>query len=556
MNVPYNEHNCKLIKGNPVISLLRPLHPGASRLQRFARALKTYILLDLDDYRCNKFFTHPSLSRAELKRHANGPYHYIIHPFSKISKYVQRIFFLVLTHRCIFDILNKDKPTIIQYTCYIRDIINCFIMMCFFMTGYVNYSTREVFIQPSKIRKHYLKTYFLVDLYLATDEFYWMLPLDDMAIVCKIVSKILYVVRFKSIDDTVDSTLNSLGFGKNTVFILFHFWAIMVCLHIFTELIYWIPTQIYISDNIYPNTSWVFRENLSFHEYTIDTYAKSFLIVLSYFLGAAYNDYVREPNEQLLLAVLTFTGRFYVLIIIAKVLSLFGHSDISQSDYENRLYQLCNYMRTMKVPEHLQSKIIDRLKYNYQKKFFDEKELLSIFTEQIKTEIFLYGARNLVNNNTILGYLPKHELAKLFVYMKSQIFDPDELIQHYKSKQRFVFFISSGTVACYTKEGLEFLHLKDGDIFGMLNLQPKLDALSSVTYVATEMTEIYFVHYKYLKLAFADRSEYLKYFNEIRTERIKIMERLKKLTKSGQRIIFDLKRGVLLEKPKRRYMAD
>ncbi|XP_056635429.1 potassium voltage-gated channel subfamily H member 5-like [Diorhabda sublineata] len=342
------------------------------------------------------------------------------------------------------------------------------------------------------------------------------------------------------------------GFGKTFIFLLEQFTTLLIILHFYTSMFFAIPYNLYIRNNHVPVDSWISIRNLTITEYRLDTYFEGSMIVLSYFFGSYYHDPIKLPIEQLLLFFFTFTGRSFVLVIIGRMLSNFGFSDRADTEYENILIQVNSYMRSYQVPIEIQEQIIERFEYTYQKKYFNVQQMMTILTDHLKTELFLFGAKNLISNNPFLKSLKPNELALLFSHMKSMIFSKHEVILSGFQAQNNIYFILSGTVAGYS-EGVEVFHAKDGDVFGIATLYTPLELANYWYVVAIETTEVYFINKKRMYTFMQDRPDVTKYFLEIFTERLdKLEQQIRQKYEGGEDIRELLKKGILLEKLKNR----
>ncbi|CAG9830412.1 unnamed protein product [Diabrotica balteata] len=526
----------------------KPLHPAAGILAKLYVKYKSLVILDLNSTQAKEHYTHASVMRAELRRHANGPQSYIIHPFSKLNAFIERFFFLLLLHRTVFVVYAKLKSPNLFLSCLVRDAFHVFIMACFFFTGYADKKTREVCTDHCSVIKHYLTTYFVIDLYLAIEEYIQILRFEIVTLFVMCISLLSYIIRFRSISYLINDTLVALKINKTFCFILSQTALLAFVLHIFTSLAYWVPTHWYNHFQNHPNDSWISQKGISFKKYDVFTYIDSYSLVVAYFMGTSCYDVVTQPIEQLIFVIYTFTGRLYILVIIAKVLIFFGYSDVSESAYENLYYQLTNYIRAMKVPPQIKKTLFERLNYTYQKKYFNEQEILSTFTEHIKSELFLFGGRNLISKNLLLKNLDKYELSKLFINMKSHLFSPEEIILDFDDIQPYVFFVSTGSVAGFTLEGMQFIHLGDGDVFGCIRLHPSAQRLYNPLYLSLETTEVYYIHYKELRWALHDNHSVYNYFESIRRERLSKYTRCTIFKGKMETTLDQLKKGELLEK--------
>ncbi|CAH1109930.1 unnamed protein product [Psylliodes chrysocephalus] len=561
------KHVCKL-ENEPVKSFLPPLHPAGKCHQKFQRKLRLLLTLNDKDLRCKTFFRTTSSLRNEQRRHGKSPYWFVIHPFSKMNVFIERLFLILFIERWLFFVAIYDRPYSIVVLHYIRDFFHALVMAAFFITGYIESKINKIIISPKKIAMRYLKTYFFIDFYVLLEDncdvvveniVIWLqknvswapetsvpfvIPLSVLSIVC-------YIIRMRSILKIIKFNAASLGLGKLSTFILTQSTMVIFVLHFYTFQFYHIPWQIYFHNNYIPEDSWIVKRNITSVEYTFESYTEGFLIVLSYFLGSSYSDIITQPNEQLLLFIFCFTGRLYVLVIIGKILVYFGIGDTGESQYECLFLQLDNYMKSMDVPLHLQTQIIERFKFNYQKKYFNVQELMATLTDYLKTELFMHGAKKLIALNGFLKHLGSIELGLLFAHMTSETYAKEEIIVGELRERTHTYFILSGSVSAIGSDGVELFHLQDGDEFGLLNLSKlaSYESYYSFCFVAIETTEVYSLEKKWIQMVLDRIPKLGKYFNQRAEERMAKIKLAYKTEEIGGEIVLDnMMKGRILER--------
>lgn len=174
---------------------------------------------------------------------------------------------------------------------------------------------------------------------------------------------------------------------------------------------------------------------------------------------------------------------------------------------------------------------------------------LSIFKNN-----FLYF-RYLFDKVTLFAGMSKALLGTIIGSLTNHIYLPRDVIMSEDDFDDCMYFIAYGTVAVYNKDGNELCHLVDGNIFGECLLAcPSLNKESRV--VAIETTEVFQLErddFVYCLKTFGDFSKKLK---ESIAKKLEYMDHLEKqITESKLRradIIFDLRRGKIIEKNKHR----
>ncbi|XP_057651918.1 potassium voltage-gated channel subfamily H member 6-like [Diorhabda carinulata] len=553
-------HRCslRLIDTKPA---LLPLGPGSGWYQKFSRAMKKLTVLNENDMKCRNFLKTGAALRIEKRRHASSKYWYIIHPFSKLNRIIEITFFITLVHRWIFFMDNIEEPDKYLRTAIARDIVHTIIMISFFFTGYVKHTTKEIYIHPKDTIRHYFVTYFFIDLFLLIEEnrvrtighLLKLLNLinwrDTIIATVIFVSLVLTTIRFVSVQNVITNSVEYFGLGTAASFIIKHVCTFIFILHFFTFLLFVIPFNMYVTNQRVPPDSWISQRKLTIDKYTANTYAESFLIVISYFFGSNYIITIKQPYEQLLLFLCTFTGRIYILFVIGTILTKFGSSDKADTEYDNIITQFNSYMTAQHVPSDIKDQVIERFEYSYQRKFFNVEQMMTILTERLKTELFLFGAKQLISSNKFLKSLNVSDLCWLFSHMKTAVVGKTETVVDYMHYVNSIYFVLSGTLAAYYKD-LEIFHVKDGDVFGVIILFK--NEASPYNVIAIETSEIYYVKKKWLDILLEKHPEAFKYFKTIYAERMKKFHDVRMKREAGEDGRELLRKGLLLEKLKRR----
>ncbi|XP_028142433.1 uncharacterized protein LOC114336290 [Diabrotica virgifera virgifera] len=564
-------HKCLLTR-QAHTSSFAPQHPSMRWHGKLLHCIRKWLTLNENDIRCRNFLKTGSALRAEQRKHSRGKYWYIIHPFSILSLIVEIVFLVTILHRMTFSITIIIYPKWYESSAKLRDILHGICMVTFFFTGYVDRKTKHIFIKTSQTLKHYLLTYFLVDLFLMFEDNsdamihnllhlmqvdkkhhhqarqLFAMPINMLAFIC-------YYIRLLSCMPIITNIFLSFGCGRLAIFVVANLAICIYILNTFTFLVYDIPVNIYTGNNSYfPNDSWISLRNQSFHVYTLDTYMESLLLVICYFFGSYHYDVIKQPCEQLMMFLITFLGRAYVLVIIGRILAKFGVSDRAEIEYENMWIQLQSFMHSLDVPLYLQNQIGEKFEYNYQKKFFNTQQMIKVLTSHLKTELFLFGSKKLISMNAFLKLLTSQELGALFSRMKSTVYSSNEIVLGNYRASNNLFFVLSGTVAIFVGE-TEAFHLQDGDMFGLHSLfMDDQNAYDFPIFVLTlEPTEIYYVNKRWIVTLMESKGDVYRYLHSLYLERMKITtDAALRKRRTGQDVRNLLKTGSVLERRRKR----
>ncbi|KAJ8954656.1 hypothetical protein NQ314_007056 [Rhamnusium bicolor] len=231
----------------------------------------------------------------------------------------------------------------------------------------------------------------------------------------------------------------------------------------------------------------------------------------------------------------------------SEVLRMFGITSVSESRYEQRLTQLEEYMTSKKLPLHLRKRLLKYYDYKLQKRYFNESEILSTLSEHLRNELSLFSARKLIQNSSIFKLLPKSIHSTVIALMTSQTYSPGDVILPSGIIAEATYFISSGTVAVITDDGLELCHLEDGYELAIGALLSSTH-IQRYTYVAVETTEVFFMS----KLIFFDfiqsYSEVVNLLEAIVKRRLAKYEQIEEnIKRGGSDFLSELHGGLVLE---------
>ncbi|KAG5865293.1 hypothetical protein JTB14_012363 [Gonioctena quinquepunctata] len=308
-----------------------------------------------------------------------------------------------------------------------------------------------------------------------------------------------------------------------------------------------VPKLIYGND--FPEGSWLAQANI----YELNQvefrklYAESLLLTFCFFFGATHDKYTIEyTNEKIVLTIITIVGRLYTLYMIADLLKLFGLVGVSESKYEQCLGQLEEYMSSKNLPDELRVRLLKYYEYKLQKHYFNENQIIATFSEHLKTEMFLYSAKKLIEKEKILKNVPKNNLGVMFAYMKSETFLPTDVITRAGAKVDNVFFILSGTVAVINSDDIEIMHLEEGDEFGFW---VSAEGNIMYTHVAVEITELFYLPKKVFLQFLQEYPDVAKHADNMVKKKIGRFNAIEaSLERGGEDVISELRTGRLLEK--------
>lgn len=503
--------------------------------------------------------------KREQKMQIKNAYWFVIHPFSIVANVLEVAFFIAwlwqyLTMPVMYGI-PYQWPLWSLVIHRIGNVLHWLVFISFFISGYVDEVHKEVCLDMKKIVVHYLKTYFIFDFIAVA--FLDFLELSSLQIreerhynryvfLVDIITLLALLVRFKSFQKGMRNIFQSFDVNSTAYFVIHHAIVCIIILNILTIHCYSVPLAYYNGD--FPPNSWIAIAKLEDYRETsfFRIYNECLLIVLCYFYGATYEIYpVALPIEQFTLVAIALFGRLYSLYLIAELLRLFGMVSIAESKYEQYLSQLEEYMSAKNLPAKLRMRLVKYYEYKLQRRYFNEPQMMQTLSEHLRTELFLFSARRLIDKAVVFKSLPKSTLGSIFAVMKNETFLPGDYVTKAGITLENVYFISSGTVSVISITGIELQHLEDGEEFGFFNFfRPGPEKYS---HVAVETTEIYYIAIRALQDFLNAYPEVTKFFYVRMRNRAKLYQEVNMYAaKQGEDVCTTLRKGYVLERRSRR----
>ncbi|KAJ8916694.1 hypothetical protein NQ315_000339 [Exocentrus adspersus] len=534
------------------------LAPNACRLRRTLRYMRHVVLVTHSHYKCRKMYRNFSAIRAERRRHATGPYFYVIHPMSSLSVVMEVAFVFVymflLCYEPLRSFMIQDEPELaVQFKRYAVHSVQTVLTVLWFNIGYVEAQTKQIVLETKKIVRKYLTTYFVWDFaanmymgfimqrmaqYVVDEEFRYYFR--DFYLYVRVLA---LWIRLSTLLQSLEDLLLHLNVGKSIRSIVVYTVRTLMYLHICAYFIFGIPKTIYM-DN-FPPDSWVSQAQLNRKSPVIYQYCETFIMAACYFTGIAYIHEGRLLNEQIILVVISFVGRLYTLYLLADVLNLFGVTGVSESLYERNLAMLMDYMDTKELPANLKRRMLSFYRYKFQRRYFKENDIIDSLSEGLRTELFLFSAGKLCEKVQMFSKLPKETLGAIVASMHVNIYSANEVIIGMGSEVQDIYYISSGTVTITDARGFELCHLEDGNQFGITSL---LLSVQIYSVMAVETTEVFTINKDVLKQFLLPHPDAINDLYKAAKRRLRQLQLLSQRADEPN-LLTDLQSGLVLEVP-------
>ncbi|XP_038664330.1 potassium/sodium hyperpolarization-activated cyclic nucleotide-gated channel 2-like isoform X2 [Scyliorhinus canicula] len=269
-----------------------------------------------------------------------------------------------------------------------------------FYIGYVDEKEEIIIMDRKKIKNHYLKTWFVVDLI-------GIMPVDYVFLCAKYVggldvSQIGYatsrLVRLIKLT-RIMSLLRLLRFSSLMRYLRYwkeiHEWDVGMTkvLH----LIYWIAVAVLFCHwnaclqflivliQEFPENSWVHIQGLENRSIRVQ-YTFAIFRALSHMMCLDYGA-LRLPEgvtEIWILNLSMLTGSIMYALLLAQVTAMVANSDSSRRVYKEKLHEYKEFLRHHHLPKELRLRVLNQLAHQFKGKWFNETVILGELSESLK----------------------------------------------------------------------------------------------------------------------------------------------------------------------------
>ncbi|XP_074036631.1 cyclic nucleotide-gated channel alpha-3 isoform X2 [Leptinotarsa decemlineata] len=386
-------------------------------------------------------------------------------------------------------------------------------------------------IHPFSTGRHYLKTNFLLDLVSSFPTYYdifiHMSISSKASLLWFTIFRFLLVIQFSRYSRMVANHFNINHFTYMTTMVIFYtviFWHVMCCVVVFIRnhiLLHADLSKPLFSTKIVPNSAQAITDNRVWVMYFGALHHKSLLLYNSGY-GKA------EPVSELeivLIYCVWYGSSLFCIYILAMIMEINTGKTSSAHKYDSMERQLKEYMRHKQLPAPMRTRILTYYEFKFQKRYFRESEILATISEQLRQEMNMHACKKLVENVIFFRNLPLNLLVRIISCLRIEVFLVNDVIIRANTPGASMYFISTGTVAIYTKSGKEVCHLEDGAHFGEIALLIK-DTFRIASVIAVEVSEIYRLDQKDFVKAINPYPDLLANIQHIAEERMEVSSML------------------------------
>ncbi|XP_048247984.1 potassium/sodium hyperpolarization-activated cyclic nucleotide-gated channel 4-like isoform X3 [Haliotis rufescens] len=458
-----------------------------------------------------KLFGNKNALLKEKMRHRKVG-NWVIHPCSNFRFYWDLFMLVLLIANLIIlpvaiSFFNDDLSTHwIVFNC-ISDTVFFLDIVINFRTGVIlNDFADEIILDPKLIAKHYMKTWFFLDLISSIPMDYIFLMWDSEANFSQLfhadipwrtlylgralrmlrLAKLLSLLRLLRLSRLVRyvQQWEEVGFlaiaGKfmrifNLICLMFLLGHWNGCLQFLIPML-----------QDFPKDCWVAIEELQ-DAHWAEQYTWALFKALSHMLCIGYGRFPPQNMSDTWLTILSMlSGATCYALFLAHTTTLIQSFDTSRRLYNEKFKQVEEYMIYRKLPRNLRQRITDYYEHRYQGKMFDEETILGELNECLKHEVINHNCRALVASVPFFTNADPSFVSEVVSKLKFEVFQPGDLVIKEGTIGTKMFFIQEGIVDIITSDKEVATSLSDGSYFGEICLLTNARRVASVraeTYV-------------------------------------------------------------------------
>ncbi|XP_057290465.1 potassium/sodium hyperpolarization-activated cyclic nucleotide-gated channel 1-like [Hydractinia symbiolongicarpus] len=439
----------------------------------------------------------------DVERERSKSSGYVIHPCSKIRQYWDLVIMVMLILNMFFlplDIAffanNYDFAWMVFHVtsdtlCLVDILLN-------FRTAYrVNNKELKHFeLDHKKIAKHYLKTWFTLDLISSLPIHYIILissrHTDNLSLGLKGASRALKILRVVKILNLLKLLRLSriirgitqyeeaycLTFGLLRYIKLISMMLIVAhwngCLHFMLPMLQEFPPNCWVKLSKLENEAWYVQ------------YGWALFKTLSHMLCIGYGRFIPELLSEAIATIFTMvTGATFYALFIAHSMAYVIQSDLSNNVYQEKLNELNDYMVYRFLPDETRKRVSEYFEHKHQRgKFFKDEDILAEMSKPLRDEILNHICADFVKGLTILQTAPEPFISSFLSKLKYEVYLNTDTIFEEETPSDEMFFIRKGTLRLTFQKTL-IENLYTGSFCGELSILSRSRRLLTATATST-----------------------------------------------------------------------
>lgn len=479
--------------GTPV----EPAPPATDAKQGFLRNQLQALFQPTDNKLAMKLFgSKKALMKERIRQKAAG--HWVIHPCSSFRFYWDLCMLLLLVANLIIlpvaiSFFNDDLSTRwIAFNC-LSDTIFLIDIVVNFRTGIMQQDNAEqVILDPKLIAKHYLRTWFFLDLISSIPlDYIFLIFNQDFSESFQILhagralrilrlAKLLSLVRLLRLSRLVRyvSQWEEVYFlNMASVFMrIFNLICMMLLIGHWSGCLQFLVPML----QGFPPNSWVAINELQ-EAFWLEQYSWALFKAMSHMLCIGYGRFPPQSLTDMWLTMLSMiSGATCYALFLGHATNLIQSLDSSRRQYREKVKQVEEYMAYRKLPREMRQRITEYFEHRYQGKFFDEELILGELSEKLREDVINYNCRSLVASVPFFANADSNFVSDVVTKLRYEVFQPGDIIIKEGTIGNKMYFIQEGIVDIVMANGEVATSLSDGSYFGEICLLTNARRVASV----------------------------------------------------------------------------
>ncbi|XP_063385934.1 potassium/sodium hyperpolarization-activated cyclic nucleotide-gated channel 2 isoform X2 [Cydia fagiglandana] len=513
--------------GTPV----EPAPPVSDAKQGFLRNQLQALFQPTDNKLAMKLFgSKKALMKERIRQKAAG--HWVIHPCSSFRFYWDLCMLLLLVANLIIlpvaiSFFNDDLSTRwIAFNC-LSDTIFLIDIVVNFRTGIMQQDNAEqVILDPKLIAKHYLRTWFFLDLISSIPlDYIFLIFNQDFSESFQILhagralrilrlAKLLSLVRLLRLSRLVryvsqweevyilqnlqkkrterrgrlsSDVAKKKGHTKsNLIFKFLNMASVfmrifnLICMMLLIG--HWSGCLQFLVPMLqgFPANSWVAINELQ-DSFWLEQYSWALFKAMSHMLCIGYGRFPPQSLTDMWLTMLSMiSGATCYALFLGHATNLIQSLDSSRRQYREKVKQVEEYMAYRKLPREMRQRITEYFEHRYQGKFFDEEVILGELSEKLREDVINYNCRSLVASVPFFANADSNFVSDVVTKLRYEVFQPGDIIIKEGTIGNKMYFIQEGIVDIVMANGEVATSLSDGSYFGEICLLTNARRVASV----------------------------------------------------------------------------
>ncbi|XP_055543036.1 potassium/sodium hyperpolarization-activated cyclic nucleotide-gated channel 2-like [Wyeomyia smithii] len=394
---------------------------------------------------------------------------------------------------------NDDLSTRwIAFNC-LSDTIFLVDIVVNFRTGIMQQDNAEqVILDPKLIAKHYLKTWFFLDLISSIPLDYIFLIFNQIqknnqdfsdsfqilhagrALRILRLAKLLSLVRLLRLSRLVRyvSQWEEVYFlNMASVFMrIFNLICMMLLIGHWSGCLQFLVPML----QGFPSNSWVAINELQ-EAYWLEQYSWALFKAMSHMLCIGYGRFPPQSLTDMWLTMLSMiSGATCYALFLGHATNLIQSLDSSRRQYREKVKQVEEYMAYRKLPRDMRQRITEYFEHRYQGKFFDEECILGELSEKLREDVINYNCRSLVASVPFFANADSNFVSDVVTKLRYEVFQPGDIVIKEGTIGSKMYFIQEGIVDIVMANGEVATSLSDGSYFGEICLLTNARRVASV----------------------------------------------------------------------------